>query len=38
MIELLHPSGFDTLEYSWVDAIIGICMLAYYSVAKEHQQ
>jgi hypothetical protein len=38
MIELLLPYGFDTLEYSWVKAIIGICMLADYSVAKKHQQ
>jgi hypothetical protein len=38
MIELLLPCGFDTLEYSWVNATIGICMLADYSVAKKHQQ
>jgi hypothetical protein len=38
MIELLHPCGFDTLEYSWVQATIGICMLTDYSVAKKHQQ
>jgi hypothetical protein len=37
MIELLLPCGFDTLEYSWVKAIIGICTLAYYSMAKKHQ-
>jgi hypothetical protein len=38
MIELLLPCGFDTLEYSWVKAIIGIYMLVDYSVAKKHQQ
>jgi hypothetical protein len=38
MIELLLPYGFDTPEYSWVNATIGICMLANYSVAKKHQQ
>jgi hypothetical protein len=38
MIELLLPCGFDTLEYSWVKGIIGICMLVDYSVAKRHQQ
>jgi hypothetical protein len=37
MIELLLPCGFDTLEYPWVKATIGICMLADYSVAKKHQ-
>jgi hypothetical protein len=37
MIELLLPCGFDTLEYYWVKATIGICMLADYSVAKKHQ-
>ena len=37
-IELLLPCGFDTLEYSWVKATIGICMLADYSMAKKHQQ
>jgi hypothetical protein len=37
MIELLHPCGFDTLEYSGVNATIGICMLADYSVAKKCQ-
>jgi hypothetical protein len=37
MIELLLPWGFDTLEYSWVRATVGICMLADYSVAKKHQ-
>jgi hypothetical protein len=35
MVELLLPSGFNTLEYSWVKAIIGICTLADYFVAKE---
>jgi hypothetical protein len=29
--------GFDTLEYSWVKATIGICTLADYSVAKKCQ-
>jgi hypothetical protein len=38
MIELLLPCGFDTLEYSWVKATIGICTLADYSVAKKCQQ
>jgi uncharacterized membrane protein len=40
MIELLLPCGFDTLtlEYSWVKATIGICMLADYSMAKKRQQ
>jgi hypothetical protein len=38
VIELLLPCGFDTLEYSWVKATIGICTLTYYSVAKKHQQ
>jgi hypothetical protein len=38
MIELLLPCGFDTLEYSWVKATIGICMLVDYSVAKKYQQ
>jgi hypothetical protein len=38
MIELLLPCGFDTLEYSWVKATIGICMLADYFVAKKCQQ
>jgi hypothetical protein len=38
MIELLFSCGFDTLEYSWVKATIGICMLTNYSVAKECQQ
>jgi hypothetical protein len=37
IIELLLPCGFDTLEYSWVKATIGICMLADYSVAKKRQ-
>jgi hypothetical protein len=38
MVELLLPYGFDTLEYSWVKAIISICIRAYYSVTKERQQ
>jgi hypothetical protein len=38
MIELLLSCGFDTLEYSWVKAKIGICTLADYSVAKKCQQ
>jgi hypothetical protein len=38
MIELLLPYGFDTLEYSWVKATVGICTLADYSLAKKHQQ
>jgi hypothetical protein len=38
MIELLLPFGFDTLEYSWVKATIGICTLVDYSVAKKCQQ
>jgi hypothetical protein len=38
MIELLLSCGFDTLEYSWPKASIGICMLADYSVAKKCQQ
>ncbi len=38
MIELLLPCGFDTLEYSWVKATIGICMLTDYSLAKKRQQ
>jgi hypothetical protein len=37
MIELLLPYGFDTLEYSWVKATIGICTLADYYVAKKLQ-
>jgi hypothetical protein len=37
MIELLLPFGFDTIEYSWVKATIGICMLADYSVAMKRQ-
>jgi hypothetical protein len=37
MIDLLLPSGFGALEYSWVKATIGICMLTDYSVAKKHQ-
>jgi hypothetical protein len=38
MIELLLSSGFDTLEWSWVKATIGICTHADYSTAKKHQQ
>jgi hypothetical protein len=38
MIELLLPYGFDTLEYSWVKATIGICTLVDYSVAMKCQQ
>jgi hypothetical protein len=38
MIELLLPYGFDTLEYSWVKATIGICTLADYSMTKKCQQ
>jgi hypothetical protein len=38
MIELLLPYGFNTLEYSWVKATIGICTLADYSVVKKCQQ
>jgi hypothetical protein len=38
MIELLVPCGFDTLEYSWVKATIGICILANYNMAKKRQQ
>jgi hypothetical protein len=38
MIELLLPCGFDTLEYSWVKATIGICTLADYSMAMKYQQ
>jgi hypothetical protein len=37
MKELLLPCGFDTLEYSWVKATIGICTLANYFVAKKYQ-
>jgi hypothetical protein len=37
MLELLLPSGFDTQEYSWVKATIGINTLVDYSVAKKHQ-
>jgi hypothetical protein len=32
MIELLLPYGFDTLEYPWVKATIGVCTLADYSI------
>jgi hypothetical protein len=38
MIELLLPCGFDSLDYSWVKATIGICTHADYSVAKKCQQ
>jgi hypothetical protein len=38
MIGLLLPYGFDTLEYSWEKATIGIYMLVDYSMAKKHQQ
>jgi hypothetical protein len=38
MIELLLPCGFDTMEYSWLKATIGICMLVDYSMAKKCQQ
>jgi hypothetical protein len=38
MIELLLPCGFDALEYSWVKATIGICMLVDYSMAKTCEQ
>jgi hypothetical protein len=38
MIELLLLYGFDTLEYSWVNATIGIYTLADYSMAKKRQQ
>jgi hypothetical protein len=38
MIEFLLLCGFDTLEYSWVKATIGIYMLVDYSLAKKHQQ
>jgi hypothetical protein len=37
MIELLLPYRFDTLEYSWVKATIGIRTLADYFVAKKCQ-
>jgi hypothetical protein len=37
MIELLLPYGFDTPEYSWVKATIGIYTLVDYSVAKKCQ-
>jgi hypothetical protein len=37
MIELLLPCVFDTLEYSCVKAIIVICTLVDYSVAKKRQ-
>jgi hypothetical protein len=37
IIDLLLPYGVDTLEYSWVKATIGICMLADYSMAKKRK-
>jgi hypothetical protein len=37
MIELQLPRGFDTLEYSRVKAIVGICTLADYSEAMKEQ-
>jgi hypothetical protein len=37
MIEILLSCGFDTLEYSWVEATISICTLADYSMAKKRQ-
>jgi hypothetical protein len=36
MIESLLSSGFNTLEYYWVKATIGICTFVDYSVAKKH--
>jgi hypothetical protein len=38
MVELLLLYGFDTLEYFWVKATIGICMLADYFVVKKCHQ
>jgi hypothetical protein len=38
MIELLLPCELDTLEYSWVKATIGICMLVDFSMVKKRQQ
>jgi hypothetical protein len=38
MIELLLPCGFNTLEYSWMKATIGIFTLVDYSMAKKCQQ
>jgi hypothetical protein len=35
MLELLLPWGFDTLEYSWVKATIGIYTHEDYFVAKK---
>jgi hypothetical protein len=35
MIELLIPYEFDTLEYSWVNATIGICTPVDYFVANK---
>jgi hypothetical protein len=37
IIDLLLPYGVDILEYSWVKATIGICMLADYSMAKKRK-
>jgi hypothetical protein len=37
MIELLLPCEFDTLEYTWVKARIGIYTHADYYVAKKRQ-
>jgi hypothetical protein len=37
MIELLLPSEFDNLEYSWVKATIGICTFVDYFVPKKRQ-
>jgi hypothetical protein len=37
MIELLLPYGFNTLEYSWEIATIGICTHVNYYVAKKFQ-
>jgi hypothetical protein len=34
MIELLLFGEFDTLEYSWVKATIGICTVADYSLLR----
>jgi hypothetical protein len=38
MIELLLPCGFDTVEYSWVKATIGIYTLTDYSMTKKCQR
>jgi hypothetical protein len=37
MIELLLLDRFDALEYSWVNATIGIYTLEDYYVAKKRQ-